>query len=134
MSIRQTTATQTNLYPATNLLQRMSESIHGMYKMLGTPQSLLRLLGIGLSDNFSFALSYTQSRLARIPEVKDFSCIQDNNTLKMFAYIDEPNEEVEKRVYSVYSELLDLFPQTDVDISIVELYGRSKEEMQSVGL
>jgi len=134
MSIKQTAVTRTNLYPTTNLLQKMSESIHDMYKMLGTPQSLLKLLGIGLSDNFSFAMSYTQSKLAAIPEVKDFGCIQDNNSLKMFAYIDRPNEQVEKRVYSIYSELLDLFPNTDVDINIVELYGRSKEEMESLGL
>jgi hypothetical protein len=79
-------------------------------------------------------MSYTQSKLAAIPEVKDFGCNQESNSLKMFAYIDEPNEQVEKRVYTIYSELLDLFPNTDVDISIVELYGRSKEEMQSLGL
>jgi len=102
--------------------------------MLVTPQNLLKSLGIGLPDNFSFAISLAQSRLARIPEVKDFGYVQDNNTLKMFAYIDVPNEQVEKGVYGVYSELLDLFPNTDVDVKIVELYGRSKQEMQSLGL
>jgi hypothetical protein len=112
----------------------MGESIHGMCRMLEMPQSLLRFLGIGSLDSFSFAMSYAQSRLTTVPEVKDFGCVQGNNTLKMFAYIDVPNEQVEKRIYGIYGELLDLFPNTDVDISIVELYGRSKEEMQSLGL
>lgn len=134
MSTEQTAITQANLYPTFNLLQRLSDGVQGIYKMLVTPQNLLKSLGIGLPNNFSFALSLTQSRLARIPEVKDFGYVQNNNTLKMFAYIDVPNEQVEKGVYSVYSELLDLFPDTDVDVKIVELYGRSKEEMQSLGL
>jgi len=134
MSTGQTAVGQANLYLPTHFLQRMGENVQGFYEMLIRPQSVLKLLGIGLPNDFSFAVSYAQAKLARISEIRDFGYVQDNNTLKIFAYIDKPNEQAEKEVYSVYSDLLDLLPNTDVDVRIVELYGRSKEEMQLLGL
>jgi len=132
MSSSQVGVTQTHLFQTVHFLQKVDENVHGIYKMLINPQSMLRLLGIGLPNDFSFAISFAQSRLAKIPEVKDFGCVQHNNALKMLAYIDEPNEEVENKIYSVYGEILDLFPDKEIDVRIVELFGRTKADMETL--
>jgi hypothetical protein len=124
---------QTHLFtPTAQFLQKIDENVHGIYKMLTNPQNTLKLLGIGLLTDFSFAISLAQSRLAKIPEVRDFESIQCNNTLKMLAYIDEPNEEVENKIYSVYGEILNLFPDKEIDVRIVELFGRTKADMETI--
>ncbi len=51
----------------------------------------------------------------------------------LLAYIDKPSEEVENRIYNMYSEMLNLFPNVDLDLRVVELYGRTKEEMPTYG-
>lgn len=134
MSIQEVRMASSHFLPTNQLLHQLDENVHRFYRMLTNPQLMLGSLGIGLPNDFSIAISLTQSRLARIPEIKDFGYVRNNNNLKMLAYIDQPNEQVEKSVYTVYGELLDLFPNTDIDIRIVELFGRSKEEMQSLGL
>jgi hypothetical protein len=126
--------TQSQSFPNTRFMQKLSENIWDSFKILTNPQNLLNMLGITSPNDFDFAASFAQSRLSKIPQVKNFGCIQHNNTLHLLAYIDKPDEDAETKIYNVYGELLDLFPNTDVDVKIIELYGRTKEQVQLANL
>lgn len=91
-----------------------------------------------LLANTSFQLSRAKqlvvaiffSKLIKIPEVKDISYSVNDKVLNLFAYIDKPNSEAEEEIYEAYGILLDLFPQLDIDLKVLELYGRSIEELE----
>jgi hypothetical protein len=135
MSNMLATLTQHQSCPQTRLVRRLGENIReSMRVLINPPQNLLKMLGIASLNDFSFATSFVQSKLLKIPEVKDFGSIQHNNTLHLLAYIDQPNEDAENKIYNIYGELLDLFPNTDVDVKIIELYGRTKEDVQLLNL
>jgi hypothetical protein len=98
------------------------------------PLTMLKSVGIGLPSDDVLVTSLVESKLFNMPEVKDFERAKEGNTLNLYAYIDQPNEEVENRIYTIYGEMLDLFPNIDVDLRIVELYGRTKEEIKLCNL
>lgn len=116
----------------TSFTQRLGASIREFSKALVRPINMQKLAGINLPNDQMFAVTFVKSKLATIPEIKDFGCIQHNDSLSLFAYIDQPNEDAENKVYAIYSKLLDLFPKTDVDVRIIELYGRTKEELPQI--
>ena len=122
---------QTASAPVFNMhfIQNASNNVKNGFKLLIAPQSIFKLIGLALPNDYSLATSLAQARLAKIPEVKDFACLQHNKTVHMLAYINEPNEEAENKIYSVYGEMLDLFPNTNIDLKIVELYGRTREQV-----
>ena len=116
-----------------NMMQRFGNFGGGLREsmsVLTNPQNILKLLGIDLYNDYNLAVSFVQSKLVNIPEVKDFGYVQNKENLNLFAYIDQPNEEAENKIYSIYGELLELFPNKEIDVRIVELYGRSKECVQ----
>lgn len=65
-----------------------------------------------------------------IPEVKEIDYSMNDKTLVIFTYIEQPNYEAEEKIYEAYGQLLDLFPTLDIDMKVVELYGRSIEELK----
>jgi hypothetical protein len=106
-------------------------SIREYWRALIQPISMLKSVGIGLPNDNVLVTSLVKSKLLNINEVKDFESVKQNDSLNLFAYIDQPNEDVENRIYELYSQILELFPKIDVDLRIIELYGRTKQEVQS---
>lgn len=110
---------------------KFGSSIREYWRALIQPLSMLISVGIGLPNDMVLVTSLVESKLMRIPEIKDFEHVKQNDSLNLIAYIDQPNEDVENRVYTMYGEMLDLFPNIDLDLRIIELYGRTKQEIQS---
>lgn len=92
--------------------------------------TLLAKTSFRLSRTTQLIVAIFFSRLIRIPKVKDISYSINDKTLVLFAYIDKPNWEAEEEIYEVYGMLLDLFPHIDIDLKVLELYGRSIEELE----
>jgi hypothetical protein len=134
MSLINPNINQNQLNSNISFPQKLGFNIREYLKAIIQPLTILKSVGMGLPNDELFAMSLVKSKLVSIPEVKDFGCVKQNNALNLLAYIDKPNEEVETRIYTIYGEMLDLFPNIDIDLRIVELYGRTKEEMQSYNL
>jgi hypothetical protein len=134
MSITPAIMQQSQSYPNMHFFQRVGDNIRDTFKMFISPQNVLKLMGVSLPDDYGLAVSIVQSKLAKIPEVKDFGYVRHNKMLHMLAYIEQPNEDAENKIYAIYGELLDLFPNTNVDLKIIELYGRTKEQVSLLNI
>jgi hypothetical protein len=136
MTLPISTNQQNQTSPQLNMhfFQKAGVNVKNSFKMLIDPQNVLKIIGFVLPNDYFLATSIVKSKLSKIPEVRDFSCIQHNKMLHLLAYINEPNEDAEKKIYDIYGEILDLFPDTNVDLQIVELYGRSKEQVPLANL
>lgn len=134
MPISTNQQTQTSSQLNMHFFQKAVVNVKNSFKMLIDPQNVLKIMGIVLPSDYSLATSIVQSKLAKIPEVRDFSYLQHNKKLHLLAYINEPNEDAEKKIYGIYDEMLDLFPDTNVDLQIIELYGRPKEQIPLTNL
>lgn len=86
-------------------------------------------LGLRLYGTDQLIVSFLTSRLIRIPEIKDFTCSKYEKTLDFHVYVDKPDWEAEEKIFEAYGKLLDLFPDKDIDLKILEMYGRSIEEL-----
>jgi hypothetical protein len=132
--VSDTQQTQASSQFSMQFIQKAGVNVKNSFKMLLDPQNVLKIMGIVLPNDYFLASSIVQSKLAKIPEVRDFSCLQHNKMLHLMAYINEPNEDAEKKIYQIYGEMLDLFPDTNVDLQIIELYGRPKEQVPLTNL
>jgi len=70
------------------------------------------------------------SRMVKVPEVKEVDYSINDKTLVIFAYIEEPNWEAEEKIYECFGLILDLFPNLDIDLKVLELYGRNVEDLK----
>lgn len=117
------------------LVSGISKNFRKFLMNIIDPKNVLKSFGMmGFLNINDIATTLVKSKLAQISEVKDFGYRKRNNSLELLAYINEPNEEAEHKIYKIYSDLLELFPSSEIDIKIVELYGRTKKEMQSLNL
>lgn len=123
---------QKHPFSAIPYTQKIESTLRDYLKGLTQPKTMLKLLGIDFPNEQRIATTLVTSKLVTIPEIIDFETIQHDNALNLLAYIDQPNEEVENKVYSIYGEILDLFPKTEIDLRIIELYGRTKKAIPQV--
>lgn len=91
---------------------------------------ILRKRSFYLSKTKQLAVAIFFSKIMEIPEVKEIDYSMNDKTLVIFTYIEQPNYEAEEKIYEAYGQLLDLFPTLDIDMKVVELYGRSIEELK----
>jgi hypothetical protein len=126
--------TETNLpLSSMKILRMFSQSFQSLQfnlRSLLDPDALLRMMGFKISNDFELATSVFFSKLTKIDEVKDLGFSLQNKTLKVYTYINEPNDKAEQQIYDIYSQLLDLFPNTDIQLRVFELYGRTKEDLE----
>lgn len=134
MKISQITLLSTSSTSSNQFLSGISKRFKKPFMSLIDPKNIIKSFGMTILDSNSIATKLVKSRLARISEVVDFDCRQNNKSVELFAYLNEPNEEAERKIYEIYSDLLELSPSSNIDIKIVELYGRSKEEIQPLSL
>jgi hypothetical protein len=90
----------------------------------------LRRFGFKISNDYDVATSMFLSGIMKIPDVKDCSCTKKDGLLNLCAYIETTNFEAEAKIYDIYAQLLEYFPDTNIDVKVVELYGRSKGELE----
>ncbi|MCK4478200.1 hypothetical protein KAU88_06710 [Candidatus Bathyarchaeota archaeon] len=108
--------------------QRLSAPLNR--KAIKNALTLLRETSLHLSEINQLVIAIFFSKIMKVPEVKDVSFSVNDKTLVLFAYINEPNGEAEDKIYEAYGLLLDLFPKVDIDLKVLELYGRSIEELE----
>jgi hypothetical protein len=112
------------------LFQKLRQSFQLDFKSFLDQVVYLRRFGFRVSNDYDVATSIFLSGIVKIPDVKDCSCIKKEGLLSLRAYIETTNFEVEAKIYDIYAQLLEYFPDTNIDVKVVELYGRSKDELE----
>lgn len=74
-------------------------------------------------------LDVFKSQLVKIPQIKSRYVAESPKAVGIWLFIEEDNWEIEERIYEAYGELLDLFPENEVDLRLLKLYGRKPEEL-----
>jgi hypothetical protein len=85
-----------------------------------------------MSNDYDVATSMFLSGIVKIPDVKDCSYIKKEGLLSIRAYIETTNFEAEAKIYDIYAQLLEYFPDTNIDVQVIELYGRSKDDLEAI--
>lgn len=67
--------------------------------------------------------------MSQIPEVKTMYCLQRENIVSFWVFLDEQNWEVEDQIYESYGELLSMFPDYDIRMRLLRLLGRKPEDL-----
>lgn len=122
--------TETNFPFGMSIFRIFNQSPQFNLRSLFDPNAFLKKMGFKISNDFEIATSIFFSKLTKIDGVKDLGFSLQNKTLKVYAFIDEPNEKAEQQIYDTYGQLLDLFPNTDIELRIFELYGRTKADLE----
>ena len=125
--------TQTKSLPSdTNpLLRSVRQGSLFNAKSLLAPVRYLRRFGFRMSNEYDLATSIFVSGIKELIDVRDCSCLKQDQVLNLCAYVDKTNFETEEKIYGVYGQLLELFPDTNIDVRVVELCGRSKDEVEA---
>ena len=116
--------------PNVGLFQKFRQSFQLDFKSFLDQVVGLRRFGFRVSNDYDVASSMFLSGIMKIPDVKDFSCINKEGLLSLRAYIETTNFEAEAKIYDIYAQLLEYFPDTNIDVKVVELYGRNKDELE----
>jgi hypothetical protein len=114
-----------------DLIHRMRQSFQLNIKPIFDAVEYLRKFGFRFSSDYELATSIFVSKITKLDNVKDCICAQQDDVLTMYAYIDKTNFETEEKIYDVYGQLLELFPDTEIDVRVIELHGRSKDEIKT---
>jgi len=94
---------------------------------------LVRIIkfGFNMSSDYDLATSIFISRITKLTDAKDCTCFKKDKILNLYVYIEETNFETEEKIYDVFSQLLRFFPNTNIDVRVIELYGRNKDELEA---
>lgn len=120
----------TKAVPNVGLFQKFRQSFQLDLKSFLDQVVSLRRFGFRVSNDYDVATSMFLSGIVKIPDVKDCSCIKKDGLVSLRAYIETANFEVEGKIYDIYAQLLEYFPDTNIDVKVVELCGRSKDELE----
>ena len=120
----------TKPFSSIGLFQKLRQSFQLDFKSFLGQVIYLRRFGFRVSNDYDVASSMFLSGIMKIPDVKDFSCINKEGLLSLRAYIETTNFEAEAKIYDIYAQLLEYFPDTNIDVKVVELYGRNKDELE----
>jgi hypothetical protein len=120
----------TKSFSGIGLFQKLRQGFQLDFKSFLDQVAYLRRFGFRVSNDYDVATSIFLSGIVKIPEIKDCSCIRKDRLLSLHAYIETTNFEVEAKIYDIYAQLLEYFPDSNIDVKVVELYGRSKDELE----
>ena len=67
--------------------------------------------------------------LAAVPQVRHVLTSQVNNTLLVWIAVDDPKPEVRHRIYQKELELLNGFPEVELDFNLIPSHGRRAAEI-----
>jgi hypothetical protein len=114
--------------PGTDLLGRVRQSFQLNVKPLLDAVEYLRRFSLKLTSDYDLATSIFVSKITKLDAVRDCTCSERDGVLTLLAYMDKTDFATEEKIYDVYGQLLELFPDTDIDVRVIELHGRSKTE------
>ena len=80
-------------------------------------------------ETHSIVLNIFKSQLVKISAVEAQYFAETPKTLSIWLFIEEDDWEVEENIYEAYGELLDLFPDTEIDLRLLKLFDRKPEEL-----
>jgi hypothetical protein len=115
-----------------NLIDRFGQAFAVNVKSFVSQVVSLRNFGLKISSDYALASSIFLSSIAKLEDVKDCTCLKQNKDLNLFAYLEKFNLDTETKIYEIHRQLLRSFPDTNIDVRVVELYGRSKAELEPV--
>jgi len=114
--------TEQQLFEALKNLDKYREYFHNL---LSVVKSTMRLHGI--------VLNIFKSQLDKIPEVKARYFAETPKAISIWLFVEEDNWEVEENIYEKYGEMLDFFPEAEIDLRLLKLFGRKPEELLPSG-
>lgn len=106
-------------------LKNMDKYREYFQTLLSTVKSIL--------DPHSIVLNIFKSQLAKISEVKARYFAKTPKALTVWLFIEEDNWGAEENIYEAYGEMLDLFPDTEINLRLLKLFGRKPEELMPRG-
>ena len=77
----------------------------------------------------SIVLNIFNSQLTKISDIKARYVAETPKVISFWLFIEEDNWEVEESIYEAFGELLDLFPDAEIDLRLLKLYNRKPEEL-----
>jgi hypothetical protein len=80
-----------------------------------------------------FVIESFKQRLSEIPLIKSAYCLQRKNGFTFSIYMDKENWEIEDKIFDIYGDLLDTFPELDIKVRILRLWGRKEDEIYLFG-
>ena len=94
-------------------------------------ETLLGMLNKSLRQDF--VIETLKQRLRKIDFVKSVYCLQRKNILAFSVYMEKEDWAVEDQIFDIYGDLLDRFPELDIKLRVLRLWGRKAEEMSLFG-
>ena len=95
-------------------------------------QSLLSIVK-SILEPHSIVLNIFNSQLTRISEIKARYFAETPKVISIWLFIEEDNWIVEENIYEAYGQLLDFFPDTEIDLRLMKLFDRKPEELLPEG-
>ena len=114
--------TEKQLLEALKEIDKYREYFHNL---LFTVKSIL--------ETRSIVLNIFNSQLAKISDIKVRYFAETPKAISIWLFIEEDNWEAEENIYEAYGEMLDFFPDTEIDLRLLKLFGRKPEELLPKG-
>lgn len=92
---------------------------------------LLREVGSQLILNIIPAIF--KHNMLQVSEVKEVHCFQRMNMISFWVFLEEENWEAEDKIYEIFGELLFMFPDNDIQMKLLRLWGRKPEDLLPAG-
>jgi predicted site-specific integrase-resolvase len=92
--------------------------------------TLFQVLNYSLRQNL--VVETFRQRISEVPLVQSVYCLRKKNSCSFFVLMKEENWEIENRVFDIYGNLLDIFPELDIRVKVLRAWGRKEEEMTSL--
>lgn len=70
---------------------------------------------------------------SEISQLKAAYCFQKRNMTSFWIFLEEENWKAEDEIYEIYGELLSMFPEYDIRIQLLRLWGRKPEDLLPPG-
>lgn len=92
---------------------------------------LLKEVGSQLILNIIPAIfKYNMLQVSQIRAIYSF---QRRNMVSFWIFLEEENWEAEDQIYEIYGELLSMFPDNDIQMKLLRLWGRKPEDLLHAG-
>lgn len=92
---------------------------------------LLREVGSRLILNIIPAIF--KYNMLQVSQIKTIYCFQRRNIVSFWIFLEEENWEAEDKIYEIYGELLSMFPDNDIRMKLLRLWGREPEDLLPAG-
>ena len=88
---------------------------------------------VGTQLNLSIIPEIFKHNISQISQVKSTYLFQRRNILSFWIFLEGENWEVEDQIYDTYGELLSMFPDFDIRLRLLRLWGRKPEDLLPTG-